>query len=145
MGRVQRPVKRYLQSQSKTQVCPGYWQCQNPFRMRRLRLPKAYLHKSKGVLDTGNTEALGKDDTHESGDSANGDAKKSRGSCCRGKVSDEEAWVGKSSEQSNHDVSANGQPFQRGRGGKSDTFIQFCFDPDTPFGIEKHKQWQGLK
>ena len=46
-------------------------------------------------------------------------------------------------EQSNHDVSANGQPFQRGRGGKSDTFIQFCFDPDTPFGIEKHKQWQG--
>ena len=62
--------------------------------MRRMSLLKAYLHKSKGVLDTGNTEALGKDDTHESGDSANGDAKKSRGSCRCGKVSDDEAWVG---------------------------------------------------
>ena len=60
-----------------------------------MSLLKAYLHKSKGVLDTGNAKALGKDDTHESGNSANGDAKKSRGSSCRGKVSDKEAWVGK--------------------------------------------------
>ena len=114
--------------------------------MRRTRLeaePKN-LHKSKGVLDTGNAKALSKDDIHERGDSANGDAKKSRGSCCRGKVSDEEAWVGKMLEQSNHDVSANDQLFQRGRGGKSGIFIEFSFDPDTPFRIEKHNAVAGM-
>ena len=65
-----------------------------PLQNERDESPQG-LHKSKGVLDTGNAKALGKDDTHESGDSANGDTKQSRGSCCRGKISDEEAWVEK--------------------------------------------------
>ena len=77
---------------------PSVWDIGNakdPFlRRTRLQAEPKNLHKSKGVLDTGNAKALSKDDIHERGDSANGDAKKSRGSCCRGKVSDDEAWVG---------------------------------------------------
>ena len=59
-------------------VCLGYWQCQRPLlRRTRLEAEPKNLHKSKGVLDTGNAKALSKDDIHERGDSANGDAKKS--------------------------------------------------------------------
>ena len=50
------------------------------------------LHESQCVLDVSDSKALGKDDAHKSGDSADGDAEKSWGCSCCGEVGDQKAW-----------------------------------------------------
>ena len=50
------------------------------------------LHESKCVLDVSDSKTLGKDDAHKSGDSADGDAEKSRSCSCCEEVGDQKAW-----------------------------------------------------